>query len=121
MMCKPSPSTIKATSRPIGQLGGAKITPATDNSNLQYPNNEAFDFFGVMKHMARDAIEFCDMLNDQVAAASPLRTIQVNQALQMTQHALGNEFQGTQSQFLSIQIAFFQRPQFLLVLKLSSF
>jgi len=101
-MFMPSLSAHKETSRPIDQLCGAKISPDTGNLSPQYPGNDHLNYGAVAREISRDAIEFCDMLNEQVAAASPLRKIQVNQALQMTQHALGSEFQGAQFHNLSM-------------------
>lgn len=103
-MCKPSPSIDKEASRPIYQHFGAKISPDIGSSSPRYPGRDLLNYGAVVRDISRDAIDFCDMLNDQVAAAIPLRKIQVNQALQMTQHALGSEFQGTQSHNLSTHV-----------------
>ena len=48
----------------------------------------------LLTKMTEEANEFCKMLNEQVASACPSRGAQINQALQITQHALSDEFQG---------------------------
>ena len=48
----------------------------------------------LLTKMTEEANEFCKMLNEQVATACPSRGAQIYQALQITKHALGEEFQG---------------------------
>jgi hypothetical protein len=94
MMQRRSTTTLDQTIFPLDQLYRATRSPAIIKKELIPTVKFLVEYDLLVKEMTREAKEFCDMLNEHVAAACPLRTVQVNQALQMTRHALGSEFKG---------------------------